>query len=94
MKSQALERGTYALIHPNDHVNHAQSTNDSFPTAIRVAAARQINSLLIPAVKALRDTLDKKSKEFDSIVKIGRTHLQDADAFDLRPRVQRLCQPA
>ena len=77
------ERGTYSPIHPNDHVNHAQSTNDSFPTAIRVAAARQINSLLIPAVKALRDTLDKKAKEFDSIVKIGRTHLQDATPLTL-----------
>ena len=76
-------RGSYAPIHPNDHVNHAQSTNDSFPTAIRVAAARQINSLLIPAVKALRDTLDKKAKEFDSIVKIGRTHLQDATPLTL-----------
>ncbi|OLF39182.1 class II fumarate hydratase [Psychrobacter sp. Cmf 22.2] len=77
------ERGSYAPIHPNDHVNHAQSTNDSFPTAIRVAAARQINSLLIPAVKALRDTLDAKAKEFDSIVKIGRTHLQDATPLTL-----------
>ena len=77
------ERGSYSPNHPNDHVNHAQSTNDSFPTAIRVAAARQINSLLIPAVKALRDTLDKKAKEFDSIVKIGRTHLQDATPLTL-----------
>ena len=77
------ERGSYQPIHPNDHVNQAQSTNDSFPTAIRVAAARQINSLLIPAVKALRDTLDKKAKEFDSIVKIGRTHLQDATPLTL-----------
>ena len=77
------ERGSYTPIHPNDHVNHAQSTNDSFPTAIRVAAARQINSLLIPAVKALRDTLDAKAKEFDSIVKIGRTHLQDATPLTL-----------
>ncbi|WP_298871948.1 lyase family protein, partial [uncultured Psychrobacter sp.] len=77
------ERGSYTPIHPNDHVNHAQSTNDSFPTAIRVAAAREINSLLIPAVKALRDTLDAKAKEFDSIVKIGRTHLQDATPLTL-----------
>lgn len=76
-------RGSYKPVHPNDHVNHAQSTNDSFPTAIRVAAARQINSLLIPAVKALRDTLDKKSKEFADIVKIGRTHLQDATPLTL-----------
>lgn len=76
-------KGTYQPIHPNDDVNHAQSTNDSFPTAIRVAAARQINHLLIPAVNALRDTLAKKSAEFDSIVKIGRTHLQDATPLTL-----------
>lgn len=77
------ERGTYKPVHPNDHVNHAQSTNDSFPTAIRVAAAREINSLLIPAVTALRDTLQKKAEEFASIVKIGRTHLQDATPLTL-----------
>lgn len=76
-------RGSYKPIHPNDHVNHAQSTNDSFPTAIRVAAARQINGLLIPAVKALRETLNKKAQEFDNIVKIGRTHLQDATPLTL-----------
>lgn len=76
-------RGSYKPIHPNDHVNHAQSTNDSFPTAIRVAAARQINLLLIPAVKALRETLNKKAQEFDNIVKIGRTHLQDATPLTL-----------
>lgn len=77
------DRGTYAPVHPNDHVNHAQSTNDSFPTAIRVAAAVQINELLIPAVKALRATLAKKSEDFASIVKIGRTHLQDATPLTL-----------
>lgn len=52
----------YRYVHPNDHVNHAQSTNDAFPTAIHVAAAIEINRHLIPAVKALRDTLDKKPK--------------------------------
>ena len=73
----------YQPVHPNDHVNHAQSTNDSFPTAIHVAAAIEINRLLVPAVKALRDTLDKKAKEFAPIVKIGRTHLQDATPLTL-----------
>ncbi|HEZ3745687.1 TPA: class II fumarate hydratase, partial [Neisseria meningitidis] len=68
----------YQPVHPNDHVNHAQSTNDAFPTAIHVAAAIEINRHLIPAVKALRDTLDKKAQAFAPIVKIGRTHLQDA----------------
>ena len=73
----------YKPVHPNDHVNHAQSTNDSFPTAIHVAAAIEINHRLIPAVKALRDTLDKKAKDFAGIVKIGRTHLQDATPLTL-----------
>lgn len=76
-------RGAYQPIHPNDHVNHAQSTNDSFPTAIHVAAARQINSLLIPALTQLRDTLQAKSNAFADIVKIGRTHLQDATPLTL-----------
>lgn len=70
-------------VHPNDHVNRAQSTNDSFPTAIHVAAAVEINELLIPAVKKLSNTLKQKSEAFDSIVKIGRTHLQDATPLTL-----------
>lgn len=70
-------------VHPNDHVNRAQSTNDSFPTAIHVAAAVEINELLIPAVKKLSNTLQQKSEAFDSIVKIGRTHLQDATPLTL-----------
>lgn len=76
-------KGTYKPVHPNDHVNHAQSTNDSFPTAIRVAAAVEINARLIPAIKALRETLAKKSADFADIVKIGRTHLQDATPLTL-----------
>ena len=75
--------GAQKPVHPNDHVNRAQSTNDSFPTAIHVAASLKINELLIPEVKALRDTLAKKSDEFKSIVKIGRTHLQDATPLTL-----------
>ena len=76
-------RGSYQPVHPNDHVNHAQSTNDSFPTAIHVAAAREINNHLIPRLTALRDTLAKKSNDFNDIVKIGRTHLQDATPLTL-----------
>lgn len=76
-------KGSYQPIHPNDDVNHAQSTNDSFPTAIRVAAARQIVYLLIPVVQKLRDTLASKSEQFAGIVKIGRTHLQDATPLTL-----------
>lgn len=81
--------GSQKPVHPNDHVNRAQSTNDSFPTAIHVAASLQINTLLIPAVQRLRDTLaaksakSAKSAEFSDIVKIGRTHLQDATPLTL-----------
>lgn len=75
--------GSQNPIHPNDHVNRAQSTNDSFPTAIHVAASLHINELLIPAIKALRNTLAKKSEVFNNIVKIGRTHLQDATPLTL-----------
>ena len=75
--------GAQKPVHPNDHVNRAQSTNDSFPTAIHVAAAIQINELLIPALSNLKNTLAAKSAEFESIVKIGRTHLQDATPLTL-----------
>lgn len=70
-------RGSYAPVHPNDHVNMAQSTNDTIPTNIRLAALRQLPGLL-GAVEALRDALAAKGQEFDGIVKAGRTHLQDA----------------
>ncbi|MFC0819847.1 class II fumarate hydratase [Moraxella marmotae] len=76
-------KGSYQPVHPNDHVNHAQSTNDSFPTAIRVAAAQQIRAELLPAIAKLRATLADKSTAFDSIIKIGRTHLQDATPLTL-----------
>lgn len=76
-------RGSYKPVHPNDHVNHAQSTNDSFPSAIHVASARELNAHLIPALKKLRDTLARKSAAFQDIVKIGRTHLQDATPLTL-----------
>ncbi len=75
--------GSQSPVHPNDHVNRAQSTNDSFPTAIHVAASLQINELLIPAVTRLKATLQQKSDEFNGIVKIGRTHLQDATPLTL-----------
>jgi fumarate hydratase class II len=65
-------------VHPNDHVNMSQSSNDTFPTAMHIAAAEQVVTTLLPAVADLRNTLDAKAKEFADIVKIGRTHLQDA----------------
>ena len=70
--------GSKRPIHPNDHVNMSQSSNDTFPTAMHVAAAEQVERRLIPAVKELRDALDEKARAFSGIVKIGRTHLQDA----------------
>jgi fumarate hydratase class II len=72
------ERGAKAPIHPNDHVNRSQSSNDTFPTAMHVAAAEEVVHELVPAVRALRDALAAKAEEFADIVKIGRTHLQDA----------------
>jgi fumarate hydratase class II len=71
-------RGSKAPIHPNDHVNLSQSSNDTFPTAMHVAALHDLTERLLPSVRALRDALDAKAKEFADIVKIGRTHLQDA----------------
>ncbi len=70
--------GSKKPIHPNDDVNMSQSSNDTFPTAMHIAAAEELVHLLVPAVKVLRDALAKKSAEFASIVKIGRTHLMDA----------------
>ncbi|PNT89235.1 class II fumarate hydratase [Coxiella burnetii] len=70
--------GSKEPVHPNDHVNMSQSSNDTFPTAMHITAAEMITHQLIPNLTVLRDTLEKKSKEFSEIIKIGRTHLQDA----------------
>jgi len=70
--------GDKSVVHPNDHVNLGQSSNDVIPTAMHVAAARTIHSELVPALRALRDRLRDKAKAFDETVKIGRTHLMDA----------------
>jgi fumarate hydratase class II len=77
------ERGEKRLVHPNDEVNLGQSSNDIFPTAMHVAAAGGIVNQLLPALRVLRATLDRKTGEFSSIVKIGRTHLQDATPLTL-----------
>ena len=77
------KRGAERTIHPNDDVNKGQSSNDVFPTAMHVAAASSIQHQLIPAIRLLRDTLAEKSKGFSNIVKIGRTHLQDATPLTL-----------
>ncbi|MCY6491558.1 class II fumarate hydratase [Leptolyngbya sp. GGD] len=72
------ELGSKTPIHPNDHVNMSQSSNDTFPTAMHIAAAEAIHQRLLPMVKKLRDALQSQSNEFDDIIKIGRTHLMDA----------------
>ena len=77
------ERGEGRLVHPNDDVNRSQSSNDVFPTAMHVSAVVAITEKLLPAIEKLRATLAKKSKDFDDIVKIGRTHLQDATPLTL-----------
>ena len=77
------ERGEGRLVHPNDDVNRSQSSNDVFPTAMHVAAVEVLTHRLLPAIAELRATLDKKAKDFDGIVKIGRTHLQDATPLTL-----------
>src|SRR5579885_3700073 len=70
--------GSKKPIHPNDDVNMSQSSNDTFPTAMHIAAAEEIVNRLMPAVQKLRDALEAKSQEFAGVVKIGRTHLMDA----------------
>jgi fumarate hydratase, class II len=76
-------RGGKVPVHPNDHVNMSQSSNDSFPTALHVAAVRGVTELLIPACDVLRDTLNAKAMAWRDIVKIGRTHVQDATPMTL-----------
>jgi fumarate hydratase class II len=75
--------GSHKPVHPNDHVNMSQSSNDSFPTAMNVAAALGVKLRLMPAVQALRDALDAKARAWADVVKIGRTHLQDATPLTL-----------
>ena len=77
------ELGSRSPVHPNDHVNMSQSTNDTFPTAINIAACELTTNELIPSLKKLYKSLEQKSKEFDLIIKLGRTHLQDATPLSL-----------
>jgi fumarate hydratase class II len=75
--------GSHAPVHPNDHVNMAQSSNDTFPSAMCIAAAVNVKQRLVPAVSALHDAIAAKAKAWDDIVKIGRTHMQDATPLTL-----------
>ncbi|HYD98811.1 MAG TPA: class II fumarate hydratase, partial [Alphaproteobacteria bacterium] len=77
------EKGSKKPVHPNDHVNMGQSSNDSFPTAMHIAAVEQLHHALLPALKTLHGALSAKAAEFKDIVKIGRTHLQDATPLTL-----------
>ena len=79
--------GSKKSVHPNDHVNRGQSSNDTFPTAMHIAAFEELHGKLFPSVKKLRDTLEAKSIAFSSIVKVGRTHLQDATPITLGQEV-------
>lgn len=75
--------GSKKPVHPNDHVNMSASSNDSFPTVMHIASVLEIEESLLPALKSLRDALNRKSEQFTKIVKIGRTHLQDATPLTL-----------
>ncbi|MCJ1437467.1 fumarase fum1 [Xylographa pallens] len=75
--------GTKKPVHPNDHVNMSASSNDSFPTVMHIASVLEFEESLLPSMKSLRDALDAKSKQFEKIIKIGRTHLQDATPLTL-----------
>ena len=75
--------GSKKPVHPNDHVNNSQSTNDVFPTAMHIAIAVRANGKLLPSLRLLNNELKKKSKQFNKIVKVGRTHLQDATPITL-----------
>jgi fumarate hydratase class II len=77
------ELGSKKPIHPNDDVNHSQSSNDTFPTVMHIAAVEELDNRLLPAVKTLRDTLDGRAKAYAAVVMVGRTHLQDATPLTL-----------
>ena len=83
IKKLGGELGSKDPVHPNDHVNMSQSTNDTFPTAINIAAVESTINQLLPGLKKLLKSLVKKEKEFDAIIKLGRTHLQDATPLSL-----------
>jgi fumarate hydratase, class II len=77
------DKGSKKPVHPNDHVNMSRSSNDTSPTAMYIVAATAVNEQLIPAVRQLHDAIAAKAEQFESVVKIGRTHLQDATPLTL-----------
>ncbi len=84
------EKNSDLRLHPNDDVNKSQSSNDTYPTALHIAAVLKLELYVLPALKVLKDTIKEKSDEFMDIVKIGRTHLQDATPITLRARDERM----
>src|SRR5690625_452336 len=77
------QEGSDVVLHPNDDVNKSQSSNDTYPTALHVAAVLKLEDVVIPAVEVLKNSIQKKVEAFQDIVKIGRTHLQDATPITL-----------
>merc|ERR1711973_490890 len=77
------EVGSKSPVHPNDHVNKSQSSNDTFPSAMHIAVGVELNSALLPSLKVIHEALSSKSQEFKDIIKIGRTHLMDATPLTL-----------
>ncbi len=75
--------GSKEPIHPNDDVNHSQSSNDTFPTVMHIATVEQVDGILLPALRSLRNTLDAKAHSYGDVVMVGRTHLQDATPLTL-----------
>ena len=88
------EMGSKKPVHPNDHVNMSQSSNDTFPTAMHIAAADRVKNALIPAIRSVHDAIVAKAKEFEDVVKIGRTHLQDAVPLTFGQEFGGWAQPA
>ena len=77
------ELGSKSPVHPNDHVNKSQSSNDTYPTAMHISVAVEIHEVLLPSLKTLRDAINEKAEEYKDIIKIGRTHTQDATPLTL-----------
>ena len=77
------ELGSKSPVHPNDHVNRSQSSNDTFPTAMHIAAVLALQKRTLPGLRRLHNTLERQAKEYDDIIKIGRTHTQDATPLTL-----------
>ena len=77
------ELGSKTPVHPNDHVNKSQSSNDTYPTAMHIAVAVEIHQVLLPGLKTLRNAIHEKAEEYKDIIKIGRTHTQDATPLTL-----------